>query len=492
MQNQVQTYAFPLKQKLEEGKFTVCSVGAGYVGSLTSIILAAQQPNLKVIVCDVNQDLINSWSDQRYPFYEPELDRQFDIAVNQNKNIKFTTKITDAIQESDAIFICVNTPPKKDLISGLGKESDMKYFDLACQTIASMGDPKKHRILIEKSTFQIQLNILGTVPVGTHKRIHGILSQKLSNPDDCYTIVSMPEFLAEGVAIQNLLFPDRIVVGTPTDKNGMETFEVIKGIYSNFQTKFIHVKTASSELGKLFANAMLAQRISSINSMSQLCETTGASVQDLSKIVGSDKRIGQYFLNASPAFGGSCFEKDLQSLVYILESLGQTDQAMYWSQVLHMNQFQKRRLLDMIISEFPNPSETVLTIFGFAFKKNTSDTRMTPIAYFVNGLIEKGFFVRIHDPQANERGFYLEMEMQGFDIAERFNFQFCGSDYNKAVANSNAIIIGTEWDEYITTNYRNIRDQMNQSRALFFDLRSIVDEEPLKYLGFEKVFKLGN
>ncbi|CDW90032.1 udp-glucose 6-dehydrogenase-like [Stylonychia lemnae] len=477
-----QTYASTLKQKLEEGRFTVCSVGAGYVGSLTSIILAAQQPNLRVIVCDVNQNLINSWNDQRYPFYEPDLDKQFDIAVNKNKNIKFTTKITEAIQESDAIFICVNTPPKKESREGLGRESDMTYFDMACQTIASMGDPKKHRILIEKST----------VPVGTHKRIHNILSQNLANPDDCYTIVSMPEFLAEGVAIQNLLFPDRVVIGTPTDKNGMEAFEVIKGLYTNFDTNFIHVRTASSELGKLFANAMLAQRISSINSMSQLCETVGASVQDLSKIVGSDKRVGPLFLNASPAFGGSCFEKDIQSLVYILESLGQTQQAMYWSQVLYMNQFQKTRLLNMIVQEFQNPTDTILTIFGFAFKKNTSDTRMSPMAFFVYGLIEKGFHVRIHDPQANERGFQIEMEMQGFSIAEKLNFEFCGSDYSKAVKDSNAIIIGTDWDEYITTNYRNMRDQMNNDKALFFDLRSIIDQQAINFLGFEKVFKLGN
>eukprot|EP00347_Sterkiella_histriomuscorum_P009440 403341205 len=475
-------YTSDLQEKLKEGNLVVCSVGAGYVGSLTSIVLAAQQPNLKVKVCDVNKDLIDKWNDSRYPFFEPNMAEYYEKAMNQNKNLEFTIDVANCIRSSDVVFICVNTPPKADSNGVIGKESDMKYFDLACGSIAAQGDPARHRILIEKST----------VPVGTHKRIHGILSKHLENPDECFTIVSMPEFLAEGVAINNLLNPDRVVIGTPTDLNGKETFELIKGLYSNFQTSFIHVRTASSELGKLFANAMLAQRISSINSMTQLCETVGASCQDLSKIVGSDKRIGPQFLNASPAFGGSCFEKDLLSLIYILETNGQTVQANYWSQVLQMNEYQRLRLSEDISSQFEDPTKISIALFGFAFKKNTSDTRMTPVAFIVDYLIKKGFHVKIHDPQASERGFQMEMEMQGYNIAEKTNYEFCGSDYQKAVEGTSAIVIGTEWDEYVTANYREFRGLMKQDKAVFYDLRSIVDQEVIKQIGFDKVFKLGN
>lgn len=215
----------------------------------------------------------------------------------------------------------------------------------------------------------------------------------------------MPEFLAEGCAIHNLVNPDRIVVGTAPNANGMAAFELLKDLYTHINTKFFHVKTASSELGKLVANAMLAQRISSINSVSELCEITDACISDISSIVGSDRRIGPLFLQSSPGFGGSCFEKDILSLIYILESNGLKEAAEYWAWVLHMNNHQKKRLAEKIVSKFTDPSSTVISIFGFAFKKNTSDARMTPIAYLVNHLIEKGFTVKIHDPKATERIF---------------------------------------------------------------------------------------
>lgn len=215
----------------------------------------------------------------------------------------------------------------------------------------------------------------------------------------------MPEFLAEGCAIQNLLFPDRVVIGTTTNQNGRDAFDLIQGLYTNFDTKFVHVNTTSSEMGKLFANAMLAQRISSINAMSQLCEEVGGSTQDLAKVVGTDKRIGPSFLCAGPGFGGSCFDKDVLSLVYILESRGQMEQAEYWSQVLKMNDHQKARLSKKVGDQFADPANTEIAIFGYAFKKNTSDTRATPVAYMINYLAEKGFTVKIHDPQVNERGF---------------------------------------------------------------------------------------
>ena len=303
----------------------------------------------------------------------------------------------------------------------------------------------------------------------------------------------MPEFLAEGCAIKNLLFPDRIVVGTTTDQNGRDAFEVLKGLYTNFNTQFVHVKTTSSEMGKLFANAMLAQRISSINAMSQLCEEVGGSTSDLAKVVGADKRIGPAFLCAGPGFGGSCFEKDLLSLVYILESNGQPEQAAYWSQVLQMNEHQKKRLAIKVATPFADPKTTEIAVFGYAFKKDTSDTRATPTALIINYLLDQGFTVKVHDPQVNERNFQVEMEVQGFNIAERPNCQFVGDDFTKAVTNSSAIVICTEWDEYQTCNYRQFKEQMRQDHEVYFyDFRAYVDIDQVKAAGFTNVFKLGH
>jgi len=221
--------------------------------------------------------------------------------------------VVESVKACDVVIICVNTPPKNSSCSSFNsKKTDMTNFMRAVETIAKQGDPLNHKILVEKST----------VPIGTSRKIRQVIEKFCTKPDDCFTIVSMPEFLAEGVAIQNLLYPDRVVIGTPPNQKGAESMKVLQGLYRNLNCPIINTRVASSELGKLFSNAMLAQRISSINSLTQLCEIEGACIQDLSRIVGSDKRIGPAFLQCSPGFGGSCFEKDLQSLIYILESNG--------------------------------------------------------------------------------------------------------------------------------------------------------------------------
>lgn len=387
------------------------------------------------------------------------------------------------MKDSDIIFICVNTPSKTESDgTSVSREADMRNFFKATDTIAQFGDKNSHKVLIEKST----------VPVGTHKNIWDILKKHNENPDDVFTIVSMPEFLAEGVAIHNLLHPDRIVIGTPQNENGENSFKLLANLYTSIEnTQIINVRQASSELGKLFSNAMLAQRISSVNSLSELCEITGASVQDLRTIVGSDKRIGMPFLCASLAWGGSCFEKDILSLAYILESNGLIEAARYWESVLSINNAQKKRLCDKVQANLAG--EGHVAILGFAFKNKTSDTRMTPVSFVANYFMEKNVMIKVTDPQATEEGYKMEMEFMHYPIPDAYS-KYCGSNLDEAVTGAQAIVVCTEWEEFqqmTLEDWKRVRALMTP-KATIYDFRSYLCVKTLKEAGFDHVFKLGN
>ena len=370
-------------QKCANGrKLSVCSVGAGYVGSLTAITMAVQNPNVDFTVCDINCDLIGKWQREELPFFEPNLDDYYKKARSQG-NLEFTTECDRAIREADVIFISVNTPPKKSAplsepSAQLGIETDMRAFFSVVANIAKVCNGQS-KIIVEKST----------VPINTARQTIKVLTEASVNCE----VVSMPEFLAEGSAIRDLVYPQRVVIGTKSD----EAFELLKQLCPRNCPIIRTIDTASSELGKLMANAMLAQRVSSINSLTALCEQTpGCSIKEVKQIIASDKRIGDQFLQCSLGFGGSCFDKDLASLVYILKASGNELSAKYWQGVLDVNVHQKHRLAQLVIDSLPG-SAMKIALFGFSYKKNTSDTRSTPSVVLTHKLMQR-FQVAIHDP----------------------------------------------------------------------------------------------
>ena len=457
----------------------ICCIGAGYVGGPTMAVIARQCPDLKVTVVDVNQERIDAWNDDdldNLPIYEPGLAEV--VKEARGRNLFFSTEIDKAIEESEMIFIAVNTPTKT-YGEGKGQAADLKYVELCARQIAKVA--KTDKIVVEKST----------LPVRTAEAIQSILD--LTGNGVNFEVLSNPEFLAEGTAIQDLFKSDRVLIGGQQTKNGKEAINKLVEIYANWipKEKIYTTNVWSSELSKLVANAFLAQRISSINSISALCEATGADVDEVANAVGMDSRIGSKFLKSSVGFGGSCFQKDILNLVYIAKSLGLDEVSEYWNQVIKINDYQKERFAKNIMkSLFGTVSGKKITLLGWAFKKNTNDTRESAAIYIADLLIENGAEIFVYDPKVSEQRMLTDLDYLNSRSSHENNRALtCVEDPYEACKDSHAIAVITEWDEFKSYDWQSIFKSVVKP-AKIFDGRNILDGEQLKDLGFD-VYSIG-
>ncbi|MCF8715146.1 nucleotide sugar dehydrogenase [Joostella atrarenae] len=451
----------------------ICCIGAGYVGGPTMSVIAHKCPEIQVTVVDINADRINAWNDKNLdnlPVYEPGLKEI--IAETRNKNLFFSTEVDKAIDEAEMIFISVNTPTKT-YGKGKGQAADLKFIELCARNIAKVA--KDDKIVVEKST----------LPVRTAQAIKNILDNTGNHVN--FEILSNPEFLAEGTAINDLLHADRVLIGGDETEEGEAAKEALSAIYEHWLPKENILKTNiwSSELSKLVANAFLAQRISSINSISALCEKTDANVQEVSKAIGLDSRIGSKFLNASVGFGGSCFQKDILNLVYIAKSYGLHEVADYWEQVIIMNDYQKSRFANNIISTLYNTvSGKKIVFYGWAFKKDTNDTRESAAIYVADALLEEQAEIVIYDPKVSAERIYADLDyLNTRSEEENRKLVTVVKDPIKASKDAHVIAVLTEWDEFKDYNWETIFKQMLKP-AFVFDGRRILDKDKLNSLGF--------
>merc|ERR1719262_1625821 len=448
----------------------ICCLGAGYVGGPTMSVLAVKCPDIKVTVCDLNERRIAAWNSSNLPIYEPGLQEVVEEA--RGRNLFFSTDIDAAIKECTIIFVSVNTPTKTSGI-GAGEAADLTYWELAARRIAavcnSVEGEKKPKIIVEKST----------VPVKTADAMARVMAASCAGTD--FQVLSNPEFLAEGTAIQDLFKPDRVLVGGPTTPQGNAAVQHLANVYRRWvpTKQVLTTNLWSAELSKLTANAFLAQRISSINSISALCEVTGANVTEVAHAIGVDSRIGPKFLKSSVGFGGSCFQKDILNLVYLCRSFGLPEVAEYWNQVIVMNDWQKRRFAtQMVNAMFNTVSGKKIAILGYAFKKDTGDTRETPAIDVCKFLSEEKAKLAIHDPKVEREQIYSDL---GAEVAKAIEID---DDPYISCTGAHAIAILTEWDSFKTLDYQRIYDTM-QKPAFIFDGRDIVDPEKMRAIGFQ-------
>ncbi len=460
----------------------ICCIGAGYVGGPTMAVFANYCPNIIINVVDINKKRIDDWNSinpLKLPIFEPGLDKL--ILRCRDKNLFFTTDLEKSISEADMIFISVNTPTKTKGI-GAGKASDLKWVEASARQIAEFS--KSHTIVVEKST----------LPVKTAETIKNILSssQDVNSKDKkTFSVLSNPEFLSEGNAINDLQNPDRVLIGGE-DENSINA---LSNIYLNWvsEKKILKTNIWSSELSKLTANAFLAQRISSINSISALCEVTGADIKQVSKAIGMDTRIGQKFLTSGPGFGGSCFQKDILNLIYLCNYYKLDEVANYWKGVIEINNWQKERISRIIVSYlFGNVSNKRIAILGFAFKGNTNDTRQSPSISICKDLIEEGAHLAIYDPKVEHSRInedLKEIQNPNFDYQNIGNWEICSS-IKEAAFESDAIVVLTEWDEFLHINWQTLIKSMRKP-SWVFDTRSCINHDMAKNVGFN-VWEIGN
>lgn len=428
-------------------------------------VTASQCPEVQITVVDMNAERIAAWNSDVLPVYEPGLDEI--VKQARGKNLFFTTEVDEAIAEADIVFISVNTPTKT-YGTGAGKAADLKYIELCARQIARVS--KSDKIIVEKST----------IPVRTASTIRTILASE--NTVAKFQVLSNPEFLAEGTAVEDLLAPDRVLIGGEQTPEGFRAIEALAGIYGTWVPAENILKTNvwSSELSKLTANAFLAQRISSINAMSALCEATGADVDEVAKAIGMDSRIGPKFLKASVGFGGSCFQKDVLNLVYLCEHYGLTEVAAYWEQVIAMNDYQKSRFVKRIVNAlFNTVSGKKIGIWGFAFKKDTNDTRETAAIDVCLDLLAEQANLAIYDPQVPATQIYRDLGISADDP----RVTICNSA-EAAAAEAHAIAVMTEWDEFKDKDFDSIYESMLKPACLF-DGRNILDVQALREKGFQ-------
>uniref|UniRef100_UPI004049EEED UDP-glucose 6-dehydrogenase n=1 Tax=Gelidibacter sp. TaxID=2018083 RepID=UPI004049EEED len=452
----------------------ICCIGAGYVGGPTMAVIAQKCPHIQVTVVDVNEARIAAWNDKdlsKLPVYEPGLDKI--VSEARNRNLFFSTEVEKAIDEAQMIFISVNTPTKT-YGKGKGMAADLKYIELCARQIANVATSDK--IVVEKST----------LPVRTASAIKDILDNT-GNGNIKFQILSNPEFLAEGTAVSDLINPDRVLIGGETSPEGQEAIIALSEIYANWvpKDKILTTNVWSSELSKLTANAFLAQRVSSINSLSELCEKTGANVDEVAKAIGMDSRIGPKFLKSSVGFGGSCFQKDILNLVYIAKSYGLNEVADYWEQVIIMNDHQKRRFAHNIIRTLYNTvSDKKIAFLGWAFKKDTNDTRESAAIYVADELLSEQSKIAVYDPKVKQQQMYADLDYLNSRTSDenRKGLTTYNNPYD-ACKDAHAIAILTEWDEFKTYDWQKIYDNM-QKPAFVFDGRSILDKNKLNDIGF--------
>jgi UDPglucose 6-dehydrogenase len=463
----------------------ICCIGAGYVGGPTMAVTALKCPEIKVNVVDLNADRIAAWNDvnlENLPIYEPGLAEV--VSEARGRNLFFSTDINTAIKDADMIFIAVNTPTK-NYGEGKGMAADLKFVELCARQIAEISTNDK--IIVEKST----------LPVRTAETLQIIL--KSNRNDVNFEVLSNPEFLAEGTAINDLLNADRVLIGGNKTESGQNAIKSLVDIYSNWLSpqQILTTNLWSSELSKLTANAFLAQRISSINAISALCEATEADVDEVANAIGKDSRIGSKFLKASVGFGGSCFQKDILNLVYLCRHFNLPEVANYWEQVIILNDYQKHRFAKKIINTlFNTVSDKKIAFLGWAFKKDTNDTRESASIYVAEHLIENGAEIHVYDPKVSREKIKSDMrnlwELKGIneDIILRKLAQIKVDDeHYKAVENSHAITILTEWEEFKNYDWISIYKKMYKP-AFLFDGRKIIDIKKLKKIGYE-IFSIG-
>ena len=457
----------------------ICCIGAGYVGGPTMAVIARQCPNITVTVVDISSDRIAAWNDtnlDNLPIYEPGLAEV--VAKARGKNLFFSTEIDKAIEEADIIFIAVNTPTKT-YGKGKGMAADLTYVEQCARRIAEVATSDK--IVVEKST----------LPVRTAEAIQTILEQ--SPHGASFEVLSNPEFLAEGTAIEDLFKSDRVLIGGRTTPKGEEAVQALVEIYANWipREKIVTTNVWSSELSKLVSNAFLAQRISSINSISALCEATGADVEEVATAVGKDSRIGPKFLKASVGFGGSCFQKDILNLVYLCQQYGLDEVADYWQGVISINNYQKNRFANQIQQAlFNTVNGKTIAFWGWAFKKDTNDTRESAAIYVADQLLSEGAEIVVYDPKVTLERMHMDLqtlwEFRGdsqAEIQDKLSKLTTSSSAQAACNKAHALAVITEWDAFKTQDFNEVYTQMEKP-AFVFDGRKILDYNQLQSIGF--------
>jgi UDPglucose 6-dehydrogenase len=449
----------------------VACLGAGFVGGPTMAVFAHKCREVRFTVLDVNDSRIQKWNSDELPIFEPNLAEI--IQECRGRNLFFSTEFESEIQQADMIFITVPTPTKKQG-QGAGKACDLSFFEDAIRMLStSLHSFEGQKIIIEKST----------VPVRTAELAKDILRHNC--PRLSFSVLSNPEFLAEGTAVQDLLCPNRVLIGGDC----AAAVSALASLYATWVPvqRIITTSLYSSELSKLCSNAMLAQRVSSINSISALCEKVGADVEEVAAVLTKDDRIGSKFLQTSIGFGGSCFTKDVLCLVYICESLGLEEVAEYWRQVILMNEFQRNRYCRIMARMVVNLKKKKIAVFGFAYKKNTSDTRESVAAYMCHSLLQEEATVHVFDPKVSREQMIEEMNFHGFlgkgEEGERM-VTYC--DPYEAVKNTCAIVLLTEWDMFKGLDYEAMFRSM-QKPAFVFDGRNILDHNRIREIGFKVV-----
>lgn len=464
-----------MKEKVRK----ICCIGAGYVGGPTMAVIALKCPEIQITVVDINAQRIAAWNAtnlDHLPVYEPGL--QAIIAQTRGKNLFFSTEVEQGIEAADMIFISVNTPTKT-YGKGKGMAADLKYIELCARTISRVAT--SDTIVVEKST----------LPVRTAAALKNILTNTGNGVN--FEILSNPEFLAEGTAINDLLHADRVLIGGDDTPSGKKAKDLLSWVYEHWmpKEKILQTNLWSSELSKLVANAFLAQRISSINSISALCEKTDANVEEVANAIGLDTRIGPKFLNASVGFGGSCFQKDILNLVYIAKSYELHEVADYWEQVVQMNNYQKKRFAERIISTLYNTlSGKKIVFYGWAFKKDTNDTRESAAIYIADALLEEKAELVVYDPQVSEEQIYADLDqLNTRSEAENRALVKVSNNPVAITQNAHAIAVLTEWDTFTTLPWETLFAQMLKP-AFVFDGRRLLDKKKLTAIGFD-YYRLG-
>ncbi len=460
----------------------ICCIGAGFVGGPTMAVMASKCPDLFFHVVDINKKRIEAWNNKdlsKLPVFEPGLKEI--ITRTRNKNLFFSNEIKNAIESADIIFISVNTPTKTRGL-GAGKSSDLKWVEACARQVAQFS--KGDTIVVEKST----------LPVRTAEVIQKILNSLDSESQEDtdiknFSVLSNPEFLAEGTAIEDLENPDRVLIGGE-DKSAML---LLSQIYENWipKEKILFTNIWSSELAKLTSNAFLAQRVSSINSISAICEVTGANIKEVSRAIGRDSRIGSKFLDSGPGFGGSCFKKDILNLVYLAEYFGLEEVAKFWEEVVNINNWHQKRIAKIVVKKlFGSISQKKIVILGFAFKANTNDTRESAAIRICKDLIEEGAELVIHDPKVNPLQIEIDLEIKQFTEIKNENIDNSNNNYGSwtfskhlnIFDNAHAVLVLTEWEDYKNIKWFNVQKKMAKP-AWVFDSRSIVDVDLVKESG---------
>ena len=442
---------------------TICCIGAGYVGGPTMAVIALKCPHISITVVDANPEKIKAWNGplENIPVYEQGLTEV--IKEVRGRNLFFSCDIGGNIKKSEMIFIAVNTPTKTEG-EGAGMAADLRYIEACAKEIAKYS--KSDKIIIEKST----------LPVRTAEKIKEILEENSNGIN--FEILSNPEFLAEGTAMQDLFKSDRVLIGGEETESGQNAVKALVDIYANWipQEKILTTNVWSSELSKLASNAMLAQRISSINSLSSLCEKTGANIDELSKAIGSDHRIGPHFLKASVGFGGSCFQKDILNLVYLCKHYGLDEVAEYWHQVVKINDYQKKRFAQKIIDFFGgNLVGKTIGILGWAFKANTNDSRESAAIYVSEMLFDAGAKLKVYDPMVSKESIIKDIhDYWGHKNQNNIKSNISILKNHNQICDNDAVVILTDWGEFKKIDFTN---------SILFDGRNIIESKKLNYIG---------